>query len=172
LTCRRTRVFRQDRSSNSRSRCHPLRNTLHDKLAVQGAQLIVSALQHLPLPAVAQPETGVTYAAKLDKSEAPLDWRRPAAELDRQIRAFTPFPGTTAVLDGAPLKVWAALPRSESGVPGTVLAADKHGILVACGSGSLLLTELQKAGGKRLPVAQFLAGHGVSAGARFELPAA
>lgn len=146
--------------------------TLHDKLAVQGAQLIVSALQHLPLPAVAQPEAGVTYAAKLDKSEAPLDWRRPAAELDRQIRAFTPFPGTTAVLDGAPLKVWAALPRSESGVPGTVLAADKHGILVACGSGSLLLTELQKAGGKRLPVAQFLAGHGVSAGARFELPAA
>ncbi len=146
--------------------------TLHDKLAVQGAQLIVSALQHLPLPAVAQPETGVTYAAKLDKSEAPLDWRRPAAELDRQIRAFTPFPGTTAVLDGAPLKVWAALPRCESGVPGTVLAADKHGILVACGSGSLLLTELQKAGGKRLPVAQFLAGHGVSAGARFELPAA
>ncbi len=146
--------------------------TLHDKLAVQGAQLIVSALQRLPLPAVAQPEAGVTYAAKLDKSEAPLDWRRPAAELDRQIRAFTPFPGTTAVLDGAPLKVWAALPRSESGVPGTVLAADKHGILVACGSGSLLLTELQKAGGKRLPVAQFLAGHGVSAGARFELPAA
>lgn len=146
--------------------------TLHDKLALQGAQLIVSALQRLPLPAVAQPETGVTYAAKLDKSEAPLDWRRPAAELDRQIRAFTPFPGTTAVLDGAPLKVWAALPRSESGVPGTVLAADKHGILVACGSGSLLLTELQKAGGKRLPVAQFLAGHGVSAGARFELPAA
>ena len=146
--------------------------TLHDKLALQGAQLIVSALQRLPLPAVAQPEAGVTYAAKLDKSEAPLDWRRPAAELDRQIRAFTPFPGTTAVLDGAPLKVWAALPRSESGVPGTVLAADKHGILVACGSGSLLLTELQKAGGKRLPVAQFLAGHGVSAGARFELPAA
>ena len=146
--------------------------TLHDKLAVQGAQLIVSALQRLPLPAVAQPEAGVTYAAKLDKSEAPLDWRRPAAELDRQIRAFTPFPGTTAVLDGAPLKVWAALPRSESGVPGTVLAADKRGILVACGSGSLLLTELQKAGGKRLPVAQFLAGHGVSAGARFELPAA
>ncbi len=146
--------------------------TLHDKLAVQGAQLIVSALQRLPLPAVAQPEAGVTYAAKLDKSEAPLDWRRPAAELDRQIRAFIPFPGTTAVLDGAPLKVWAALPRSESGVPGTVLAADKHGILVACGSGSLLLTELQKAGGKRLPVAQFLAGHGVSAGARFELPAA
>ncbi|TLS19476.1 MAG: methionyl-tRNA formyltransferase [Betaproteobacteria bacterium] len=146
--------------------------TLHDKLALQGAQLIVSALQRLPLPAVAQPEAGVTYAAKLDKSESPLDWRRPAAELDRQIRAFTPFPGTTAVLDGAPLKVWAALPRSESGAPGTVLAADKHGILVACGSGSLLLTELQKAGGKRLPVAQFLAGHGVSAGARFELPAA
>ncbi len=146
--------------------------TLHDKLAVQGAQLIVSALQRLPLPAVAQPEAGVTYAAKLDKSEAPLDWRRPAAELDRQIRAFTPFPGTTAVLDGVPLKVWAALPRSESGAPGTVLAADKRGILVACGSGSLLLTELQKAGGKRLPVAQFLAGHGVSSGARFELPAA
>lgn len=145
--------------------------TLHDKLAEQGARLIVSALERLPLAAQAQPGAGVTYAAKLDKSESPLDWRRSAAELDRQIRAFTPFPGTTAFLDGVPLKVWGARPAEGSGTPGEVLAAERNsGILVACGSGALLLTELQKSGGKRLPVAQFLAGNPVGAGSHFSLP--
>ncbi|GBG03205.1 methionyl-tRNA formyltransferase [Azospira sp. I13] len=147
-------------------------SSLHDKLAVQGARLIVDAIGRLPLPAVVQDVSGVTYAAKLDKGEAPLDWRRSAEELDRQVRAFNPFPGTTAVLDGAALKIWQAFPVEGNGVPGTVLAADKQGIVVACGSGALRLTELQKAGGKRLPVAQFLAGNGVAVGASFVLPKA
>lgn len=147
-------------------------SSLHDKLAVQGARLIVDAIGRLPLPAVVQDVSGVTYAAKLDKGEAPLDWRRSAEELDRQVRAFNPFPGTTAVLDGAALKIWQAFPVEGNGVPGTVLAADKQGIVVACGSGALRLTELQKAGGKRLPVAQFLAGNGVAVGASFALPKA
>ena len=147
-------------------------SSLHDKLAVQGARLIVDAIGRLPLPAVVQDVSGVTYAAKLDKGEAPLDWRRSAEELDRQVRAFNPFPGTTAVLDGAALKIWQAFPVEGNGVPGTVLAADKQGIVVACGSGALRLTELQKAGGKRLPVAQFLAGNGVAVGTSFALPEA
>ena len=147
-------------------------SSLHDKLAVQGARLIVDAIGRLPLPAVVQDFSGVTYAAKLDKGEAPLDWRRSAEELDRQVRAFNPFPGTTAVLDGAALKIWQAFPVEGNGAPGTVLAADKQGIVVACGSGALRLTELQKAGGKRLPVAQFLAGNGVAVGASFVLPEA
>jgi methionyl-tRNA formyltransferase len=147
-------------------------SSLHDKLAAQGARLIVDAIGRLPLPAVVQDASGVTYAAKLDKGEAPLDWRRSAEELDRQVRAFNPFPGTTAVLDGAALKIWQAFPAEGSGVPGTVLAADKQGIVVACGSGALRLTELQKAGGKRLPVAQFLAGNDVAVGTSFALPEA
>lgn len=145
--------------------------SLHDKLAAQGARLIVQALAALPLAAQAQPEAGVTYAAKLDKSESPLDWRRSAAELDRQVRAFTPFPGSTAALDGLQLKIWGAVPAEGRGRPGEVLSVDKQGIRVACGEGALLLTELQKAGGKRLPAAQFLAGNPLSPGACFQLPA-
>jgi len=146
--------------------------TLHDKLATLGADAIVEALGRLPLPAQPQPTAGVTYAAKLEKSESPLDWRRTAAELDRQVRAFTPFPGSTAVLDGASLKIWGARPAEGTGTPGTVLAVDRqNGILVACGNGALLLTELQKAGGKRLPVGQFLAGNPVAVGGAFSLPA-
>lgn len=144
--------------------------TLHDKLATQGARLVVDALDRLaagPLSAEPQSETGTTYAAKLDKGEAPLDWRRSAAELDRQVRAFNPFPCATANLEGGALKVWEARPEAGCGEPGQILSADKNGIRVACGEGVLVLTEVQKAGGKRLPVAQFLAGHNLSAGARF-----
>lgn len=148
--------------------------TLHDKLAELGARLIVEALDRLPLPACPQPEAGVTYAAKIEKSEAPLDWRLPAVQLARQVRAFNPFPGASATLGGTGVKIWSA--QAESGesssmAPGTVLAADKHGILVACGEGRLRLSELQKAGGKRLPAAPFLAGNPVAAGACFDLPA-
>ncbi len=147
--------------------------TLHDKLAVLGAQLIVQALERLPLTPCPQPAKGVCYAAKIDKTESPLNWRLPAAQLDRQIRAFNPYPGSTANLQGNIIKIWSANPetRESSAVPGTILAADKNGILVMCGEGALRLTELQKAGGKRLPVAQFLAGSKVSTGATFELPA-
>lgn len=132
--------------------------SLHDRLAVLGGELIVDALGRLPLPAVAQPETGVTYAAKLEKSEAPLDWTQSAEQLARRVRAFNPFPGATAQLDGAPLKIWQAVAVPGQGEPGVVLAVERDALVVACGSGALRLGELQKAGGRRLGVAQFLAG--------------
>lgn len=145
--------------------------TLHDKLAALGADLIVDALAQLPLVPDPQPVAGVTYAAKLDKAEAPLDWRLPAVQLARQVRAFNPFPGALAGYQGNALKVWRATAGDAAGQPGTVLSADKNGIVVACGEGSLCLVELQKAGGKRLPVAQFLAGTLIAVGSVFDLPA-
>ena len=141
--------------------------SLHDKLADLGARLIVETLGKLPASAVPQPEEGVTYAAKIEKSEAPLDWRMSAMQLDRQVRAFNPFPGATAMLDGATIKVWAAELADANAAPGTVVSTDREGIVVACGEGGLRLTELQKAGGKRLPAAQFLAGNPVRPGAMF-----
>lgn len=146
--------------------------TLHDKLATLGAQLIVDALARLPLPAQTQSDAGITYATKIEKSEASLDWRQSATILDRRIRAFNPFPGAISSLDGGSLKIWCAEATDDSGEPGVVLAVDKRGIVVACGDGALRLTELQKAGGKRLPVKQFLAGTAVLPGSRFALPEA
>ena len=144
--------------------------TLHDKLALQGAELIIAVLRKLELgglAAVPQPVEGVTYAAKIGKGEAEIDWRRPAAEVSRAVRAYNPFPGAVAHLDGAALKLWSAEETEGRGEPGSVLAAGKDGIVVACGEGALRLTELQKPGGKRLPVADFLHGFQVAPGARF-----
>ena len=147
--------------------------SLHDKLADLGARLIVDALARLPLNPVAQPEHGATYAAKIEKAEALLDWRQSAVALERQVRAFDPFPGAAARWQGSPLKIWRAevIPDAGGGEPGTVLAVDRSGIVVATGDGALRLSELQKAGGKRLPAAQFLAGMAVAVGQRFD-PAA
>lgn len=145
--------------------------SLHDKLAALGARLIVDTLADLPKMAVPQPENGATYAAKIEKSEAPIDWRQPAVQIGRQIRAFNPFPAALFHANGQAIKAWRAMPEAGSGEPGTVLAADRNGILVACGEGVLRLLELQKAGGKRLAVAQFLAGTPLAAGTRFDLPA-
>ena len=145
--------------------------SLHDKLAVLGADLVVDVLARLPVPSSPQPEAGVTYAAKIEKSEAPLDWRLPALQLARQVRAFNPFPGALGSYQGVPIKVWNAHVCEAAGLPGSVLSVDKTGIVVACGESSLCLVELQKAGGKRLPVAQFLAGMPVVADSAFDLPA-
>ena len=145
--------------------------TLHDKLATLGAGLIVDALAKLPLVPSPQPEAGVTYAAKIEKGEAPLDWNRPAIELARQVRAFNPFPGALASYQGNAIKVWAVRVTEATGAPGAILAADRNGVVVACGEGALCLVELQKAGGKRLPVAQFLAGMPLAVGSGFDLPA-
>jgi methionyl-tRNA formyltransferase len=151
--------------------------TLHDKIAGLGARLVVTVLEQVPMAANPQPEIGVTYAAKIDKAEAPLDWRLPAAQLARQVRAFNPFPGATASLEKQAIKVWRAEEQTEviSGAapgtrPGTILAVERRGIVVTCGEGFLCLTELQKAGGKRLPVASFLAGATLRVGAEFTLP--
>ncbi len=144
--------------------------SLHDKLAELGARLIVDTLARLPIVSVPQSENGVTYAAKIEKSEAQLDWRLPALQLERRIRAFNPFPGAAGTLDGVAVKVWRAEVVPVAAVPGTVVSADRTGIVVACGEGGLCVAELQKAGGKRLPVAQFLAGHPIARGAAFTLP--
>ena len=144
--------------------------TLHDKLAEMGARLIVETLDRLPLAALPQMTDGTTYAAKIEKKEAQLDWRLPAAQLARQIRAFNPFPGAQTKLDQTDIKVWRAEIVSVAAAPGTVLSADKSGILVGCGEDGLCLTELQKAGGKRLPAAQFLSGSTIQPGTMFALP--
>jgi methionyl-tRNA formyltransferase len=153
--------------------------TLHDRLAQLGAQLIVDALARLErdgvLPSTPQPAEGATYAEKIGKQEAQLDWRRPALALARQIRAFDPFPGGAATLDGAQLKLWAAEPadgvRLPAGaIPGQILDATPAGVVVACGEGALRVTQLQKPGGKRLPAREFLAGLPLAAGQHFELP--
>jgi methionyl-tRNA formyltransferase len=142
--------------------------TLHDKLAAQGARLVVQALRDIErLKPVAQPAEGVTYANKIDKAEAQLDFSRPAEELARRLRAFDPFPGGAATLDGTIIKLWHGVAESGSGIPGTVLAADGSGIVVACGAGTLRVTELQKPGGKRLAAADFLRGFPLTPGQRF-----
>ena len=145
--------------------------SLHDRLAGLGARLCVEALGKLPLPAEAQPAEGVTYAHKIEKAEAVIDWTKPAIELDRHIRAFNPFPGAQALFGGQTVKLWQASPVAGSGPLGSVLAVDKKQVVIACGEGALAVSELQKAGGKRLPVQQFLAGHPLKVGDRFDIPA-
>jgi len=146
--------------------------SLHDRLAELGARLCVEALGKLPLPAEPQPSVGVTYAHKIEKAEAVIDWSKSAAELDRHIRAFNPFPGAQASFGGGQtVKLWLATPVAGNGPAGSVLAVDKKQVVIACGAGALAVSELQKAGGKRLPVQQFLAGHPLKVGDRFDIPA-
>ena len=149
--------------------------TLHDRLAVLGADLVVQALVQAEqgrLLARPQPAEGVTYAQKVEKAQARLPWASPADLLDRRIRAFNPAPGAWTSLGEEVLKVWQAQPLQDcaatGAAPGTVLAATPAGIDVACGGGSCLrITELQKAGGKRLAAAQFLRGFELRPGMRF-----
>lgn len=144
---------------------------LHDKLAALGADAIVAALAQLQqggLPAQNQDESLATYAAKLSKAEARLDWNRPAPELERAVRAYNPFPVAQVVFRGEVWRIWQAAVVNEHGQPGTVLRADKSGLLVACGEDALLLQEVQKAGGRRLAMAQFLPGNTVAAGDHFD----
>lgn len=145
--------------------------SLHDKLAPLGGRMIVEALELAGRGGLVrrpQPAEGVTYAHKIDKSEAAVDWREPAAVIERRLRAFDPFPGATATLAGEPVKCWRAAVAAGSGAPGAVLAVDDHGIVVACGAGALRLTELQRPGAKRLAAAAFLQGRPVTAGMAFD----
>ena len=150
--------------------------SLHDKLAELGGTLMVEALQRLgrgALPCTPQPAEGVSYAAKIDKAEAALDWLAPAAWLERRIRAFQPAPGASAVIQGQSFKIWRASvwPHQEA-VPGTVLAASEQGVDVATGQGVLRLHRLQKAGGKPLEAGEFLRGFALQVGLQFEPKAA
>ncbi len=132
---------------------------LHDRLATLGARLIVAALaQHDALTPVAQPANGVTYAAKISKAEASLDWAQPADVLARKTHAFNPFPGATLDLAGETVKIWRAQAVAGSGNPGQILAANTEGIVIATGHGALRLIELQKPGGRRITSAEFLRG--------------
>ncbi len=143
--------------------------SLHDRLAELGGRLIVEALEIAAcggLTAQKQPTDGVTYAHKIDKAEAALDWTHSAATLARRVRAFNPFPGAATARAGEPVKVWAAhaVDGSAGAAPGQVLALGDEGIQVQTASGVLVLTELQRAGGKRLAAADFLRGHELRVG--------
>jgi methionyl-tRNA formyltransferase len=109
----------------------------------------------------------VTYAAKISKDEAKLDFSLPAEALWRKVRAFNPFPGAQGSVNGTAIKIWQAAPVDAKGTPGQVLALDAGGIVVACGEGGLRLQQLQKPGGKRLAAAEFLKSFPL-AGLRFE----
>jgi len=141
--------------------------SLHDVLAAAGASAIVAVLaNYATLVPAAQDDAQATYAAKLSKDEAQLDWNQPADALARAVRAYNPAPGAWTLLEGAPLKVWMAATAPGAGDPGTVLRGDAEGLVVACGSGALALREIQPAGSKRMSAAAFLAGRPVPPGSR------
>ena len=130
--------------------------SLHDRLAGLGSKAVVEAVAALEagtLKGDVQDDSLATYAHKLNKDEARLDWQRPAVELERQVRAFHPWPISHSSLDNSPVKVHAARCGSGQGTPGQIIEASKDGLEVACGEGSLILTRLQLAGGKPLSVA-------------------
>lgn len=140
--------------------------TLHDKLAALGAEAIVATLADIeagrarPAP---QPVEGVTYAPKIEKRERRLDWTRPAVELERAVRAFHP---AVTSLEGEMLRIWRARAVTGRGAPGEVLDTDQA-IVAGCGEGAVAISELQRSGGRRMGVAEFLRGHSLGRDARF-----
>jgi methionyl-tRNA formyltransferase len=151
LLSRRTPIHRDDTGGS-----------LHDRLAALGAEVLAEGLRRTlageKLVATPQPVDGVTYAHKLDKAEARLDFQRPAIELERQVRAFDPWPVAEAEIAGERLRIWAAraIDTDHHAAPGKVLAAGREGIDVACGRGALRITAVQRAGGKRIGAADYL----------------
>lgn len=144
---------------------------LHDDLAVIGAQAIVEALAELPeLTAIPQPEAGVTYAQKLSKADAEIDWALGAKQIHAKIRALNPVPGAWSSLNEQVIKIWASkvLEQSSDAAIGSIVAADKQGIAVQTGAGVILITELQASGSKRMAAAAFVAGHADLMGQQFE----
>jgi methionyl-tRNA formyltransferase len=144
--------------------------SLHDRLAPLGGELMVRVLADFgqgtgPAQPTPQPTEGVCYAQKIEKSEALIDWALPAETIERRVRAFDPFPGAHTQMGDEVIKVWQAQAvrsagpaRSEKAAVGEILVADELGIWVQCGEGVLKLSSLQRAGGKRLPVADFMRG--------------
>ena len=151
--------------------------SLHDKLAVLGAELMIQALEQAAsgtLKPVPQPSEGVSYAHKIEKAEAPVDWAQSAALITQRIRAFNPFPGASTKLNGETLKIWRA--NLASGTPpagtepGTIIEVAADAVAVAALNSIVFITELQRAGGKRLPLADFLRGFALQPSMIFELP--
>ena len=143
-------------------------NEVHDALMSLGAAAIVADLQQLKaegrLKSVKQPEEGVTYAQKLSKEEARINWNESAAVIERKIRAFNPIPAAWVEYQGKPMKIWRAEVVAQQGRAGEVLSCSSDGMIVACGENALKITELQPSGGKRMNIAAFAAGHTVEAG--------
>lgn len=143
-------------------------NEVHDALMNLGAEAIVADLQQLKaegrLKSVKQPEEGVTYAQKLSKEEARVDWNESAAVIERKIRAFNPVPAAWVEYQGKPMKIWRAEVVAQQGRAGEVLSCSADGLVVACGENALKITELQPSGSKRMPIAAFAAGHKIEVG--------
>ena len=136
--------------------------TLHDRLAALGARRVVQGLHALAqgtLRPQAQPAEGVTYAHKIDKAEAAIDWQAPAEQIERRVRAFDPFPGCTFVWAGQAVKVWRARVLPGQGAPGKQIASSDDRLVIACGHGALELLEVQAAGGRRVSAREFLQRH-------------
>jgi methionyl-tRNA formyltransferase len=132
---------------------------LTDALAALGAEAIVEALAQLDrLTPRAQDSAGATYASKIARADAVIDWTEPNDFVDRQVRAFNPVPGAQTELGGETLKVWKAEPFEASGTPGAVLVASGDRLVIACGKGALALQEVQRPGGKRMAISEFLRG--------------
>ena len=144
---------------------------LHDDLAILGAEAIVATLVDLPaLTAVPQPTDGVTYAQKLSKADAQIDWSLSAEQVHNKVRALNPVPGAWTVLNGSVIKVWATtvVNTQTQGQSGQIIVADKHGITVQTGAGVVLITELQASGSKRMAAEAFVAGHSDLLAQQFE----
>ncbi|MGP1665232.1 MAG: methionyl-tRNA formyltransferase [Rhodanobacter sp.] len=154
LLDRRTPIHRDDTGGS-----------LHDRLCVLGAEVLADGLRHAltgqVLAATAQAQDGVTYAHKLDKAEARLDFSRRAIELEHQVRAFDPWPVAEAEIAGEPMRIWAAhaMESDHCAAPGSVLGVRRDGIDLACGEGVLRVTAMQRAGGKRITAADYLNAH-------------
>jgi len=146
--------------------------TLHDKLSQLGARTIVKALallQQNRLIPTAQDETLACYAGKISKTEALIDWNQTAAQIDRAIRAYNPTPGAYTTFRGQSMKIWqAGIIAQGADQPGKVVAIERDGIIVACGTGMIRLEMIQKSGGKRLSAAEFLAGFKLHPGDSFD----
>ena len=153
---------------------HDTAQTLQDKLTVLGAEAIVETLRLLEqgqLAPVPQNNELATYAAKLTREEAQIDWAGDAANIARAVRAYNPFPVAHTAFNATPIKIWQASVRDGlSGEPGTVLAVEKNGIIVACGQGALCLEALQRPNARALPAAQFVQGFALHSGDRFTSP--
>ena len=146
---------------------------LQARLAALGGELVERVLAGIgegTLAATPQPEDGVSYAAKIGKGEAAIDWRAPATAIERKLRALDPAPGARSVLAGETITCWRGVVRAGSGAPGAIVAVERDALVVGCGEGLLALTELQRAGGRRMPAAALLRGWTPPVGACFAGP--
>ncbi|MEO5740126.1 MAG: methionyl-tRNA formyltransferase [Vicinamibacterales bacterium] len=138
---------------------------LTTRLARMGSEAFVEALRRLDdLEAVPQDAAHATYAAKISKAEARIDWSQDSAVIDRQVRAFNPSPGAETSIGGHGVKVWMATPVAGDGPPGKVLSTDPSAVVIGCGLGALRITELQRAGARRMRVDEFLRGNPLASG--------